>query len=84
MIKKLRIKFICINMFIVTIMLCTILGLVMYFTHTNLENQNIQMLQELSSFPVKFTPPDMPSTQVRLPYFALQQRAAGTLGYSSC
>lgn len=75
MIKKLRIKFICINMFIVTIMLCTILGLVMHFTHTNLENQNIQMLQELSSFPVKFTPPDMPSTQVRLPYFALQQRA---------
>lgn len=75
MLKKLRIKFICINMSIVTIMLCTILGLIMHFTHINLENQNIQMLQELSSFPIKFSPPDAPSTEVRLPYFSLQQRA---------
>lgn len=74
MLKKLRIKFICINMFIVTLMLCIILGLVMHFTHTNLENQNIQMLQELSSLPIKFSPPDIPSEKVRLPYFSLQER----------
>lgn len=32
MLKKLRLKFVLINMSIVTIMLCVILGLVFYFT----------------------------------------------------
>lgn len=73
MLKRLRIKFIFINMTIVTIMLCIILGMVMHFTHTSLESQNIQMMQELSSVPIKFTPPGMPTNQVRLPYFTLQQ-----------
>ena len=37
MLKKLRLKFVLINMSIVTIMLCVILGLIFYFTSANLE-----------------------------------------------
>ena len=36
MIRKLRFKFVLINMSIVTLMLATILGLVFYFTRANL------------------------------------------------
>ena len=37
MIQKLRFKFVLINMCIVTIMLCVILGLVFYFTRADLD-----------------------------------------------
>ena len=45
MIKKLRFKFIIINMSIVTLMLAVILGLVFYFTRANLETESIRMMQ---------------------------------------
>lgn len=39
MIKRLRIKFVCINMTIVTIMLCVIFGLVLHFTSVSMEKR---------------------------------------------
>ena len=43
MIKRLRLKFIVINMGIATILLSAILGLVFYFTSANLETESIRM-----------------------------------------
>lgn len=72
MLKRLRIKFVCTNMVIVTIMLCVILALVLNFTRANLEEQSIQMMQVIAADPWQMGRPGESSEQVRLPYFALQ------------
>ena len=51
MIKKLRFKFVMINMSIVTVLLCVILGLVFYFTSANLEAESINMMQNIAGQP---------------------------------
>lgn len=72
MLKRLRIKFVCINMVIVTVMLCVIFALVLNFTRSNLENQSIQMMQDIAANPWQVGRPNEPHDQVRLPYFELQ------------
>ena len=52
MIRKLRIKFICINMAIVTLMLCVIFGLIFHFTSSNLEEESAGLLQAVALEPV--------------------------------
>ena len=49
MIRRLRLKFICINMTIVTAMLCVIFGLVIHFTTEGVIAQNIRVMQEIAS-----------------------------------
>ena len=56
MIKKLRFKFVAINMSIVVIMLCIILGLVYYFTRADLEQESITMMQNLSLIHISALP----------------------------
>ena len=51
MIQKLRFKFVLINMSIVTIMLCIILGLVFYFTSADLEQESIRMMENIATQP---------------------------------
>lgn len=51
MIQKLRFKFVLINMSIVTIMLCVILGLVFYFTSADLERESIRMMESIAAQP---------------------------------
>lgn len=48
MIKKLRIKFVCINMTFVTIMLCFIMFTIIHFTKMNLEQDSLQMVNTLT------------------------------------
>ena len=72
MIKKLRIKFVAINMGIVTIMLCVILGLVYYFTRANLETESLNMMRAIASQPIQPGIPSEPGEDVRLPFFSLQ------------
>lgn len=79
MLKKLRIKFVCINMAIVTVMLCVVLGLVLNFTQINMENQNTQLLQELAGNPMKMGRPGENSAQTRLPHFVLQINPNGDI-----
>lgn len=57
MIKRLRRKFIIVNMAIVTVMLAVIFGLILFFTKSNMEQESIQMLRSVSMMPVQ---PDMP------------------------
>ena len=78
MIRRLRVKFICINMAIVTIMLCVIFGLVFHFTSVNLEERSAGMLQAVALEPVETGPPGM-GGQVRLPYFSIRITVDGDL-----
>ena len=52
MLRKLRLKFICINMAIVTAMLCVIFSFVLNTTARNLENQSIVVLKQIADNPV--------------------------------
>lgn len=72
MLKRLRIKFICINMITVTAMLCVIFYMVLYFTKENLENQSIQMMHAIAINPIQSGRPNDASTITKLPFFTLQ------------
>lgn len=47
MIRRLRAKFICINMAIVTVMMLAILGMLLHFTRNDLEQQSIRVMQSV-------------------------------------
>ena len=51
MLKKLRIKFVCIMMAIVTVMLCVIFSLVIHYTDRMLEQETMETLQKAISDP---------------------------------
>ena len=71
MLKKLRLKFILINMTIVTIMLGVIFGLLYYSTSRNLERESVQMMRNLAISPAKPVPPNRRQGDVHLPYFSI-------------
>lgn len=81
MLRRLRLKFVVINMAIVTAMLCVIFGLVYHFTRVDLEQENLNMMRAISSRPALDRPgrPDEPPEEVRLPYFVLQVEGDGTV-----
>lgn len=79
MIQRLRIKFVCINMTIVTIMLCTIFGLVLRFTSVSLEKESIDMMQSVALHPRQPGVPGQDTLGVWLPYFTLQLGPGGEL-----
>ncbi|HHV47335.1 MAG TPA: HAMP domain-containing histidine kinase [Tissierellia bacterium] len=79
MIRKLQIKFVIINMSIVTIMLSVILGLVYYFTKANLEAESITMMQNIAREPFRLENPNELVEDVRLPYFIVQLGLRGEL-----
>lgn len=72
MLRKLRIKFICINMAIVMVMLCVILSLVLHSTRTNLKNESLRAMESIAAAPdtLIFGKPGEDAS-VRLPYFLL-------------
>lgn len=77
MIRRLRIKFVVINMSIVTVMLCIIFGMVLHFTQVNMEKESMEMLQTVALAPHKLGVPGKPGFGVRQPYFTLQLGSAG-------
>lgn len=79
MLKQLRIKFVLITMTLVTVMLAVILGMVVHFTREDLESQSIQMMQSIAADPFQLGPPDAPSTDVRIPYFAVEISKEGSV-----
>ena len=79
MIKRLRLKFIVINMGIATILLSAMLGLVFYFTSANLETDSIRMMERIASQPFQMNAPGELGEDVRLPFFTLQLGPHGEL-----
>ena len=72
MLKKLRVKFVWIMMSFVTIMLCVIFGLVIFFTAQSLEMQSTQMMESLADNPFNLGAPNNSSEEIRLPFFIVQ------------
>ena len=78
MIRKLRIKFICVIMAIVMVLLGCILGVVIHFTGQSMQMQSISMMRAIASGPLQ---PGIPGKnhddQVRLPFFTVQISSRG-------
>ena len=64
MLKRLKIKFVCIFMLIVTIMLGIIFGTVITMTHKNIEQHSISAMRDLTSIP---SPPNAPENKIKPP-----------------
>ena len=80
MIKKLRIKFICVIMAIVMVLLGCILSVVIHFTGQRMEMQSINMMRAISAAPFQKGIPGKPhDDEVRLPFFSVQVSNQGTL-----
>ncbi|MBR2491052.1 MAG: HAMP domain-containing histidine kinase [Ruminiclostridium sp.] len=79
MLKRLRIKFVCINMTIVTILLCLVLSLVLHFTQENLETQSIRMMEAIAAEPFQPGLPDRKPDDIFLPYFTVHLDHQGNL-----
>ena len=79
MIRKLRIKFVAINMAMMTVMLCVILGMVYNFTANNLASESISTMKTIAANPFQMGRPDEFSQDFKLPYFALQIGHRGEL-----
>ena len=79
MLRKLRIKFVCVNMLIVTVMLLVIFGMVFKFTQANLEQQSVNMIEQLAEDPFRLSLPGERREDIQLPYFVLQLGRSGNL-----
>ena len=73
MIRKLRIKFVCVIMAIVMVLLGCILGVVIRFTAASMEMQSINMMRTIATSPFRQGIPGRPmDDEVRLPFFTVQ------------
>lgn len=79
MIKRLRIKFVCITMGIATVMLCVIFGTVIFFTHSSIERESVQTLQRAAGEPRLPGKPGLRREEIRLPCFTVDVGAQGEL-----
>ena len=80
MIKKLRIKFICIVMAIAMLLVGGILGVVIHFTGATMEMQSVSMMRSIASNPFQQGALGKPEgDQVRLPFFMVQISSRGEL-----
>ena len=73
MLKKLRRRFVCITMSIIFCMLMIILGMILYFTMSDLEAKSDAMLQTLTQ-----TPYNRPA-RISLPYFIIESNSRGEI-----
>ena len=76
MLKKLRLRFVGINMAIVLVILCTIFGVLLHTTHANLERESVDMITAVAADPLQLNWPD---TASRLPYFTVRISPYGSV-----
>ncbi len=79
MLKKLRIRFILINMSIVTLMLCLIFAFLFFSTRNNLEQESLHMMMNIASEPVMRKRPNDRPNDIRLPFFSIETDKNGAL-----
>ena len=79
MIRKLRIKFVVINMTMLSMLLCIILGLFYGFTRYNLEQATFQMMRSLAMAPRHHAFPNDRREEMQLPYFILYLDQQGSI-----
>lgn len=66
-------------MSILTIMLCSIMSMIYFFTKMNLENNNIHMMRGIAGNPLLLRFPNEHPDDLHLPYFVLQLSPQGSL-----
>lgn len=79
MLKKLKIKFICIFMVTVTVMLGIVFGTVITLTHKNIEHQSISAMRDIASPPKPHGAPDIKFEHPNKPHFMLFVNPDGKL-----
>ena len=79
MLKQLRIRFICITMSIVTVMMCIVFGMLLTFTHAGLEQESMMLMEAVAEDPTHTYRPNDTSAESRIPYFTLQVNNAGIM-----
>lgn len=79
MLKKLRIKFILINMLLVTVILSAVFGFVYHFTRVSLEDESVSMMQSIAEDPLYLMDIGEQGGSVRLPYFILKINSRGDI-----
>lgn len=79
MIRKLRIKFVVINMTMLSVLLVMVLGLFYGFTRYNLEQATFQMMRSLSMAPRHHAFPGDRRGEMQLPYFILYLDSQGRI-----
>lgn len=72
MLKRLRLKFVVINMAIVTIMLAVIFSLMYASTSRNMERESLRMMEAAARNPRQTAMPDKPREDMQLPFFSIQ------------
>lgn len=79
MIRKLRSKFIWINMILVSLMLIVIFCLILGFTRSALERESLAMMESIGSSPMGLLKPEEPGNGFHLPYFVLRIDPVGNI-----
>ena len=82
MLKKLRLKFIAVNMGIVIAMLLVIFGLIYHFTKSDMEQQSFNALQDLTQSVQQYGSYLPGKTDVQLPHFVIQVNLWGEMTIS--
>ena len=72
MIRRLKIKFVCITMSIVTVILLCVLAAVLGLTQVSLERESLRTMWQIALNPARPQIPDEEFTGMRLPYFVLE------------
>ena len=79
MLKRLRLKFVIINMSIVMAMLCIIFAMVLHFTQQNLERSSLGMLQAMAADNIRPGRPGEMPERVNLPFFIIENGPNGVI-----
>lgn len=79
MIKKLRIKFVCIVLSVSLVMVGGILGVVLHFTEKNMQMQSLSMMRAVAADPFQQSNLTVQGDGVRLPFFTVQISSIGEL-----
>ena len=80
MIRWLKIKFVFINMLIVTVMLAVIFGMVIQMTNRNMEEQGARLIQDIHEHSHRKGPPHPGD---RVSYFTVKITSEGLMQISS-
>lgn len=79
MLKKLRIKFVCVIMTVVTVMLCVIFGMLIHSTNVELDAESQRIIDRLEGVPGKNNGLNKREDHYQLPYIVLQVDRQGNI-----
>lgn len=79
MIRRLRGKFVVINMALVLAVLLAVFALVFDITRRDLEDESIRMLESVAEDPFRIFQPGDEYQEVQIPYFVIQMNTSGKL-----